>query len=266
MCSVSPLAHQLITELRGDVLDAETLSRTEGVPASSLNRDTFTPFLFQYKGLAKHSLFYIDSRVHGNKARYVRRSCEPNATLRHYILDSQLRFGIFADREIPKEQEVTIPHDCHIQACSFLVECGCGFRAIDCPAKTHNLRLKRKQSHSHSLSQPQPHAQQTHAQQTQSQQTQSQPQPGPPTGGEEKTYPDTTIKLEALCPPQTEGDLESPMNFTLSKKRYLACSYPILTDLSISFWLESVLASRATLLLACPTLRLRGEGQGAYPR
>ncbi|KAI6660079.1 Histone-lysine N-methyltransferase 2E [Oopsacas minuta] len=184
--SASVLSHQLIVELKGNVLDGDTLSQNEGITPSTLNRETVTPFIFVYRGLNKHSVVYIDSRLHGNKARYVRRSCEPNSILRHYILDSHLKFGIFAERDITKEQEVTIPHDSHIQSCLFLVECGCSFRASACPAKSHNLKFKKKRAL---------------------------------IGGmEEKTFPDTTIKSETVCP-HSEEDLESPMPFFPSKKR-----------------------------------------------
>lgn len=169
-------------------MDGDTLSQNEGLSPSSLNKDALTPFIYAYRGLNKHSVVYIDSRVHGNKARYVRRSCEPNSILRHYILDSHLKFGIFAERDIPKEQEVTIPHDYNIQACMFLVECGCGFRTSMCPARSHNLKLKRKQALI--------------------------------ALAEEKTFPDTTINSEALGPPLSEEELESPMPFLPSKKRY----------------------------------------------
>ena len=164
-------------ELKGNVLDGETLSQTEGIHPSNL-KDSLTPFILTHKGLGKHSV-YIDSRAYDNKARHVRRSCEPNAIVRHYIVDSHLKFGIFGEREISKGHEVTIPYDSPVQQCDYLVECGCGFRSARCPARAHNLRLKKR------LAQLQLER-------------------------EERATPDTTIKMESVCSVPTEDDM-SPL-------------------------------------------------------
>ncbi|CEG77246.1 Putative Histone lysine methyltransferase Set3 [Rhizopus microsporus] len=54
----------------------------------------------------------IDTRQFGNKARYIRRSCQPNAELRNMVLpreDSKsVHLGLFSRRLIEKGQEVTI--------------------------------------------------------------------------------------------------------------------------------------------------------------
>lgn len=66
-----------------------------------------------------HIMFYptldlcIDTRQFGNKARYIRRSCHPNAELRNIVLpqsreDKTVHLGLFARRLIEKDQEVTI--------------------------------------------------------------------------------------------------------------------------------------------------------------
>ncbi|KAI7908301.1 uncharacterized protein BX663DRAFT_493732 [Cokeromyces recurvatus] len=66
-----------------------------------------------------HIVFYpsldlcIDTRQFGNKARYIRRSCHPNAELRNVIVprsrdDKVIHLGLFARRLIEKGQEVTI--------------------------------------------------------------------------------------------------------------------------------------------------------------
>jgi hypothetical protein len=65
-----------------------------------------------------HIMFYptldlcIDTRQFGNKARYIRRSCHPNAELRNVILsnkdDKTIHLGLFARHLIEKGQEVTI--------------------------------------------------------------------------------------------------------------------------------------------------------------
>ncbi|CAO0802589.1 unnamed protein product [Mucor circinelloides] len=55
----------------------------------------------------------IDTRQFGNKARYIRRSCHPNAELRNVVLpqsreDKTIHLGLFARHAIEKGQEVTI--------------------------------------------------------------------------------------------------------------------------------------------------------------
>lgn len=64
-----------------------------------------------------HIMFYptldlcIDTRQFGNKARYIRRSCHPNAELRNVVLsrdDKIIHLGLFARHLIEKGQEVTI--------------------------------------------------------------------------------------------------------------------------------------------------------------
>ncbi|KAG0778489.1 hypothetical protein G6F16_011139 [Rhizopus arrhizus] len=54
----------------------------------------------------------VDTRQFGNKARYIRRSCHPNAELRNMVLprddDKTIHLGLFARRLIEKGQEVTI--------------------------------------------------------------------------------------------------------------------------------------------------------------
>ncbi|KAG2192731.1 hypothetical protein INT47_006448 [Mucor saturninus] len=64
-----------------------------------------------------HMMFYpsldacIDTRQFGNKARYIRRSCHPNAELRNVVLprdDKTIHLGLFARHFIEKGQQVTI--------------------------------------------------------------------------------------------------------------------------------------------------------------
>ncbi|KAG2232071.1 hypothetical protein INT48_001139 [Thamnidium elegans] len=64
-----------------------------------------------------HMMFYptldlcIDTRQFGNKARYIRRSCHPNAELRNVVLprdDKMIHLGLFARHLIERGQEITI--------------------------------------------------------------------------------------------------------------------------------------------------------------
>ncbi|CEP18003.1 hypothetical protein [Parasitella parasitica] len=66
-----------------------------------------------------HIMFYptldlcIDTRQFGNKARYIRRSCHPNAELRNVVLpqsreDKTIHLGLYARHAIEKGEEITI--------------------------------------------------------------------------------------------------------------------------------------------------------------
>jgi hypothetical protein len=58
---------------------------------------------------------YIDARLYGNDARYVRRSCFPNARVSLICVSNPsergIHFGIFALKPIKSREEITIGHD-----------------------------------------------------------------------------------------------------------------------------------------------------------
>ncbi|KAL2267463.1 hypothetical protein VTJ83DRAFT_4740 [Remersonia thermophila] len=55
---------------------------------------------------------YIDTRREGSEARFVRRSCRPNATLETYISsDNQYRFWLVSDRPVAAKEPITIGWD-----------------------------------------------------------------------------------------------------------------------------------------------------------
>ena len=58
---------------------------------------------------------YVDARVYGNDARYVRRSCYPNARVALVLVqnppDRGIHFGLFATKNIKPRDEITIGHD-----------------------------------------------------------------------------------------------------------------------------------------------------------
>jgi uncharacterized protein len=66
------------------------------------------PFVFFHPALP----LYIDTRREGSRARYVRRSCRPNAVLESYLLgQSEYHFWIVSDRAIAANEQVTLPWD-----------------------------------------------------------------------------------------------------------------------------------------------------------
>lgn len=66
------------------------------------------PFVFFHPVLP----LYIDTRKEGSLARYVRRSCRPNAQLDTYLSDgSEYHFWLMSDRHIGANEQVTLPWD-----------------------------------------------------------------------------------------------------------------------------------------------------------
>jgi len=55
---------------------------------------------------------YIDTRKEGSEARFVRRSCRPNAALETYLSDGmEYHFWLVSDRPIAAKEQITIPWD-----------------------------------------------------------------------------------------------------------------------------------------------------------
>ncbi|KAI1100680.1 hypothetical protein F4804DRAFT_36989 [Jackrogersella minutella] len=70
------------------------------------------PFVFFHPMLP----LYIDTRKEGSLARYVRRSCKPNAVLDTYLSDSsEYHFWLVSDRRIVPSEQITIPWDFNLQ-------------------------------------------------------------------------------------------------------------------------------------------------------
>ncbi|KAI1804204.1 hypothetical protein F4811DRAFT_571398 [Daldinia bambusicola] len=70
------------------------------------------PFVFFHPLLP----IYIDTRKEGSFARYVRRSCKPNAVLDTYLSDgSEYHFWLVSDRRILPGEQVTIPWEFNLQ-------------------------------------------------------------------------------------------------------------------------------------------------------
>ncbi|XP_077355031.1 inactive histone-lysine N-methyltransferase 2E isoform X2 [Festucalex cinctus] len=81
----------------------------------------------------------VDARSFGNEARFVRRSCTPNAEVRHVIEDGMLHLYIYSLRPIAKGTEITIGFDYDYGSCKYKVDCACVKGNPDCPVLKHNL-------------------------------------------------------------------------------------------------------------------------------
>ncbi|XP_063532750.1 uncharacterized protein LOC134743270 isoform X2 [Cydia strobilella] len=69
------------------------------------------PFVFFYRLPKDNTQICIDTRTYGNEARFVRRSCKPNAELQHCIIKGALHVYLYTVGTIPSNTEITVGHD-----------------------------------------------------------------------------------------------------------------------------------------------------------
>ncbi|XP_013791181.2 histone-lysine N-methyltransferase 2E-like isoform X2 [Limulus polyphemus] len=89
-------------------------------------RIRYFPFVLFHKPQADEEEICVDAREYGNAARFIRRSCTPNAKVRHVIQNGLLHLYIFSSKDIKKDQEITIPFDFDYQENNLTVDCPCG--------------------------------------------------------------------------------------------------------------------------------------------
>ncbi|XP_037874913.1 uncharacterized protein LOC101737053 isoform X2 [Bombyx mori] len=69
------------------------------------------PFVFFYRLPKDNIQICIDTRTYGNEARFVRRSCKPNAELQHCIVKGTLHVYLVTISVIQSNTEITVGHD-----------------------------------------------------------------------------------------------------------------------------------------------------------
>ncbi|XP_066452827.1 histone-lysine N-methyltransferase SETD5 isoform X2 [Eleutherodactylus coqui] len=94
----------------------------------------FVLFYSKFNGLE----MCVDARTFGNDARFIRRSCTPNAEVRHVIADGMVHLCIYAIAAIAKDTEVTIAFDFDYSNCSYKVDCACHKGNRNCPVQKRN--------------------------------------------------------------------------------------------------------------------------------
>ncbi|KAI4460800.1 upset isoform a [Holotrichia oblita] len=117
-----------IIELRGKYM-LSTQHRTSSHLSSLTTRQQRPgPFLFFYRLHKDSTEVCVDTRTYGNIARFVRRSCQPNAELRHCIEKGVLHLYIVTINSVDKNTELTIKHESHDLAAAGTAEipCACG--------------------------------------------------------------------------------------------------------------------------------------------
>ncbi|KAM4722208.1 histone-lysine N-methyltransferase SETD5 [Rhinophrynus dorsalis] len=94
----------------------------------------FVLFYSKFNGLE----MCVDARTFGNDARFIRRSCTPNAEVRHMIADGMVHLCIYSVAAIAKDTEVTIAFDYDYSNCNYKVDCACHKGNRNCPVQKRN--------------------------------------------------------------------------------------------------------------------------------
>lgn len=68
----------------------------------------------------------VDATMHGNAARFINHSCEPNCYSRVVVVDGQKHIVIFALRKIYRGEELTYDYKFPIEEPGNKLPCNCG--------------------------------------------------------------------------------------------------------------------------------------------
>ncbi|XP_075430481.1 histone-lysine N-methyltransferase SETD5 isoform X2 [Ascaphus truei] len=124
-------ANTLIIEYRGKVM----LRQQFEVNGHFFKKPyPFVLFYSKFNGLE----MCVDARTFGNDARFIRRSCTPNAEVRHMIADGMVHLCIYAIAAIAKDAEVTVAFDYDYSNCNYKVDCACHKGNRNCPVQKRN--------------------------------------------------------------------------------------------------------------------------------
>lgn len=99
-----------IIELRGKYM-LSTQHRPQLQNSARAGSQKPGPFVFFYRLPKDNTQICIDTRTYGNEARFVRRSCKPNAELQHCIVKGTLHVYLVTIGVIQSNTEITVGHD-----------------------------------------------------------------------------------------------------------------------------------------------------------
>ncbi|XP_066992672.2 inactive histone-lysine N-methyltransferase 2E isoform X2 [Anabrus simplex] len=116
-----------VIELRGKyMLSSQQKSSPLPFPSTKRSRPPPGPFLFFYRLPKDGPEVCVDTRTYGNDARFIRRSCKPNAEVRHCIEKGILHLYIVTTSSVEKNNEITISHDGYLDPVGQRFVCACG--------------------------------------------------------------------------------------------------------------------------------------------
>nr|XP_032810348.1 inactive histone-lysine N-methyltransferase 2E isoform X1 [Petromyzon marinus]XP_032810349.1 inactive histone-lysine N-methyltransferase 2E isoform X1 [Petromyzon marinus] len=127
-------AHTLLIEYRGMVMLQQQFE------ANGLFFKRPYPFVLFYSKFLGVEMC-VDARTFGNEARFVRRSCSPNAEVRHAIEAGLFHLYIYSLADISKGAEITIGFDFDYSGCHYTVNCACPREGLACPVERHNREM-----------------------------------------------------------------------------------------------------------------------------
>lgn len=120
LISTSDLAANVpIVEIRGKYMLSSQFRQQQAIPSTTGNMRNHQynrkpgPFIFFYRLPNDGPEICIDTRTYGNEARFVRRSCRPNAEILHSIEKGAIHLYIVSLSNIIGGTEITIKHEPH---------------------------------------------------------------------------------------------------------------------------------------------------------
>ncbi|KAL1464272.1 hypothetical protein WDU94_003934 [Cyamophila willieti] len=131
--STNMSSNQALIEMRGKYLLAT--GDRKNVPSPGQH-------VFFYAMLHESIDIIIDCKTYGNDARFVRRSCKPNAVMKHCIDKGSIHIYLTALYTIPKNSEVTVAYSSGGNP----DQCTCGDKTT-CTAATQKTKLYTERKH-----------------------------------------------------------------------------------------------------------------------
>ncbi|CAH0554751.1 unnamed protein product [Brassicogethes aeneus] len=130
-----------VVELRGKYM-LSTQHRNAGSLTTRQHSQRPGPFLFFYRLRKDNTEVCVDTRTYGNSARFVRRSCRPNAELRHCIEKGVLHLYIVSITDVEKNGELTIKHESHDLAVvgTTRIACACNSPPDECAVNKTSIK------------------------------------------------------------------------------------------------------------------------------
>lgn len=103
-----------IIEIRGKYMLDTQQNKSNNAMLNATRKPSSGPFLF-YHSVPRGGIdICVDTRTYGNEARFIRRSCRPNAEILHKIEKNSVHLYIVARYKIMEGAEITIAHDVNV--------------------------------------------------------------------------------------------------------------------------------------------------------
>lgn len=103
-----------IIEIRGKYMLDTQQNKSNNAMLNATRKPSSGPFLFYYSVPPGGPDICVDTRTYGNEARFIRRSCRPNAEILHKIEKNSVHLYIVARYKIMEGAEITIAHDANV--------------------------------------------------------------------------------------------------------------------------------------------------------